>query len=103
MRALVMLFSILAAGLLAFFVLPLLFVVVGIALVAVIVLVFLGPYLMKLPWFRDRIHVYRYTGGGRPYQPDAGSETQHERRLDHGDVIDVEGRELPPDEAEKRD
>jgi|GEM_PF-5355543 len=103
MRALVMLVSILAAGLLAFFVLPLLFIVVGIALVAVIVLVFLGPYLMKLPWFRDRIHVYRYTGSGRQTRPDSEPEQPHGRRLDHGDVIDVEGRELPPDEAEKRD
>lgn len=99
MRALVTLFSLVAAGLLAFFVLPLLFVVVGIALVAVIVLLFAAPYLMKLPWFRDRIHVYRYNSA---YQHDP-AQTQSNRPLDHGDVIDVEGRELPPNENDKRD
>ncbi len=82
----------------------LLLVVVG-ALVAGVGFFLLAPYLAKLPWFRDRIHVRQrgsfrsvhfgrsdftgYSATERPYQEPAGG------RLDHTDVIDVEGRELP--------
>jgi hypothetical protein len=63
------------------------------------------PWLMKLPWFKKRIHMeetpfgrtIRFGGGqyttyrGNPYEPERPAGAH----LDEGDVIDVEGRELP--------
>lgn len=93
MRNLVWLLILVAFGFFAFFVL---LPIIGIVIVAVLVLVIAAPFLMRLPWFRNRVFVYR--SGSQPrsdgYQPPRPS-------LDHGDVIDVEGREVP--ENEKRD
>jgi hypothetical protein len=90
----------------------LLFVVAVVVLA--IVAFFAAPLLARLPWFRDRIHVdeesghrsvrfgrgfytssyntpYRNAGETDPFEPPAG-------HLDDGDVIDVEGREIPDKE-----
>lgn len=54
-----------------------------------------SPWLVTLPWIRNRIHVeetlfvqsIRFGRGAEPERP-AGQP------LDYGDVIDVEGQEL---------
>lgn len=95
------------AALVAFFVL---LPILGMLLVGVVSLMLLGglfflaaPFLAKLPWFRDRIHVERH-GGGRFIRFGNGASTSHggdpfqtrSRPVDP-DVIDVEGREVPTD------
>lgn len=68
------------------------------ALVAVAILALLAaPLLVKLPWFRNRIHVERY-GNAQTIRFGRDDFTQSEERRDQGDVIDVEGRELPDKE-----
>lgn len=79
-------------------------------LVAGVAVLFVGavlaaPWLLKLPWFRRRMHVDQTPFGrtirfGRGvYTTYTGNPTEPERpagpRLDDGDVIDVEGRDLP--------
>ena len=95
----------LGAGLLGFvLLLPILgvlfFIVIGL-IVVVVGLVLAAPFLARLPWFRDRIHVHRHGGfssvrfGRDAYTTYEEPHRQEATRLDHGDVIDVEGRELP--------
>lgn len=111
MRNLTYFLTLVVGALIAFFVvLPIL----GFALVVVLVLAVLAvlaylalPWLVKLPWFRDRIHVQRH-GLGRTVRFGKEAANPHGtahrdwqqpqegevgRRLD--DVIDVEGREIP--------
>ncbi|MDF2630104.1 MAG: hypothetical protein K0R39_3935 [Symbiobacteriaceae bacterium] len=105
----------LGAGLLAFIlllpILGVLFIILIGLILVVVGLVLAAPFLARLPWFRNRIHVRRhggfssvrfgrdtYTTYEEPHRPEA-------TRLDHGDVIDVEGRELPsenPNSQEKQ-
>lgn len=92
-------------------VLGVIFLVALLALVLAVAMVWAAPLLAKLPWFRDRIYVREeggrktvrfggtvytsYRGGGPaagPTDPDSAG------RLDDGEVIDVEGRELPDKE-----
>jgi len=102
----------LGAGLLAFTlllpILGVLFIIVIVAILAVVGLVLAAPFLARLPWFRDRIHVRRYGGSasvrfGRDagYNPYQEPPDQRSTRLDQGDVIDVVGRELPSDEEKQ--
>lgn len=102
----------LGAGLLAFTlllpILGVLFIIVIVAIVAVVGLVLAAPLLARLPWFRDRIHVRRYGGAssirfGRDagYNPHEEPVHQQSTQLNRGDVIDVEGRELPNDEEKQ--
>lgn len=110
MRNLLWFLSAAAVVLLAIFVLlpvvgVLLLIIVGVLVLAVAFFL-AAPLLARLPWFRDRIHVERYGNartvrfGGGTYTTyrDAGpARPQGEEqpgRLDHGDVIDVEGREI---------
>jgi hypothetical protein len=100
--------TLLVGGLLAWFVLLpvlgfLLMVVVG-ALLLVGLLIAAAPLLMKLPWFRNWIHVeetlfgktVRFGNAYRRRAPEPGwSDPAQE------DVIDVEGREIPDDREEK--
>lgn len=114
MRNLSFLVTLVVGALLTFFVvLPLLgFVLMVVAAVAVLAVIayFALPWLAKLPWFRDRIHVeqhgfgrsVRFGSGGfstqraRPGQWERAAEPEAAQRLD--DVIDVEGREIPDKE-----
>jgi hypothetical protein len=75
--------------------------VLGVVLVVVVVfiglallLLLLAPWLVKLPWFRDRIRIHRSFDFG---QRQADPFRQQAPRQDD-DVIDVEGRELPDKE-----
>jgi len=82
-------------------VLGVLFLIVAGVVVLAIGALWAAPLLAKLPWFRDRIRVYR-SGGfqsvqfGREFE--VREQPPHEEREVHrelGDVIDVQGRELP--------
>jgi hypothetical protein len=86
--------------------------VLGVLFLGVALLLALGigailaaPFLAKLPWFRDRIHVQtrgsarsvRF-GQNRSYPGAMTGERERidsAARTDPGDVIDVEGREIP--------
>lgn len=102
MRSLVLFLSLLAAGLLVFFVLLPLIGVILLLLVGLLVvgvgLFMAAPLLSKLPWFRDWIHVDYYGGrqiirfGRRTYTPPYEPPS---RPYGDDNVIDVEGRPLP--------
>lgn len=81
-------------GILAFFALVPALLLVLVAVVGIVVLVLALPLLAKLPWFRDRIIVHRGTWPPPP-------PPQRPPGADQGDVIDVEGRELPPDSSNR--
>lgn len=75
-------------------------VVVGVIVIGIAAL-WAAPLLAKLPWFRDRIHVRR-SGSfqsvqfGRGFAADVRPEPEErETHPELGDVIDVQGRELP--------
>jgi len=104
MRNLVSILVLLAAGVLGFIVLLPVLGIIIVLIVAVIGLFFALPLLARLPWFRNRIIVHRFDGRTHTRYGGAPPEEEPPRvRLDHGDVIDVEGRELPEGKAEKRD
>lgn len=88
----------------ALFLLPVLgvlFLVVVAVLVLAVAAFLAAPWLARLPWFRDRIHVEQTPfgqairfGRERGYRdPHAGQGPRYNAGT--GDVIDVEGRELP--------
>lgn len=104
--------------LLAFLVLlPVLGVVLLLALLALGLLVgfmLAAPLLARLPWFRNRIHVKDVGGrktirfGGAVYTSYRGEHGHPQRqppdssgRLDDGDVIEAEFRELPERDDDK--
>jgi hypothetical protein len=68
-------------------VLSVLFIVLLIGLALVVGTVLAAPLLAKLPWFRDRIFIRRW--------PQAEPRPNPATPADQGDVIDVEGREIP--------
>lgn len=85
------------------FLLPLVgfLLIFGVGLLLLVgLLIWAAPWLAKLPWFRDRIHVnrsggarfVRFGGGFRPSEPEPSPHTSTDDVID---VIDVEGRELP--------
>lgn len=112
MRNVVLFLSLLAAGLLALFVL---LPIIGVILLLLVGLLVVGvglflaaPLLCRLPWFRDWIHVDYYGGRriirfgrrayspryerpARPFEPGGGPANDD-------NVIDVEGRALPEKE-----
>ncbi|MGE5675100.1 MAG: hypothetical protein ACM3XM_14690 [Mycobacterium leprae] len=90
---------------------------VGLLIVAV-GFYFALPLLVKLPWFRDRIRVYRNTRGEtihfdnggfyysdmttqEPPNPDETADPRPAGQLGQGDIIDVEGRDVPEDDDPK--
>lgn len=98
-RQALMFLSLLGAALLA---VVLLLPVLGILFLLVaagVGLLLAVPLLAKLPWFRDRIFVRR-EGNFRGVRFGRDDFTPHRKenpagKPDEGDVIDVEGRELP--------
>jgi hypothetical protein len=111
-RSITWFLTLLVGALLAWFVLLpvlgfLLMVVVG-ALLLVGLLILAAPLLMKLPWFRNWIHVEE-TLFGKAIRFGKGPSTGYRGRAGEpgwsdparDDVIDVEGREIPDDRAEK--
>lgn len=103
-----------AIGVLGFFLLLPILSIFLVIVAGIILLVLAAPLLMRLPWFRKRIIVHRsgnFTSmrfGKDAYTTYDGQPPQAEparQRLNYGDVIDVEGRELPADDesAKKRD
>lgn len=114
MRNLAWFLSLLGAALVGIFVLlpilgiVILFVAGLLAVVAVGVLA--APLLTRLPWFRNRFTVRRqggfrtvrfgnsvfmsYSDTSEPVDPEPESDPL--RQLETGDVIDVEGKEIPP-------
>lgn len=108
------LISLVITGLALVFLLPvlgvLLMVIVGLVVLAIVAFM-AAPWLSKLPWFRNRIHVDRTPfgrtirfGGANAYRTwqEQPGEPKSGARLDQGDVIDIEGRELPdrPDQSD---
>lgn len=108
-----LIFMAVAALLVVFVLLPLMGALLGVLLILVAVVaagVLAAPLLAKLPWFRDRIHV-EDVGGRKTVRFGNGVFTSYRGRgpepptpdrfggIDSGDVIDVQGRELP-DEKE---
>jgi hypothetical protein len=102
MRNVVLFLSLLAAALLALFVLLPLIGVILLLLMGLLVvgvgLFMAAPLLSRLPWFRDWIHVDYYGGrriigfGRRAYAPPHAPPS---RPHTDDNVIDVEGRPLP--------
>lgn len=104
MRNLVWFLTVVGGALLTFFVLlPVVGFVLMLALVILALLVlayFALPLLMKLPWFRDRIHVDE-TIFGKAIRFGSRARSRYEgrpRQENPDDVIDVEGREIPDKE-----
>lgn len=99
----------LGAAVLAFFALLPVLGIIAVVIAAAVLLMVAAPLLQRLPWFRDRIRVEQ-RGGFRSYQfgntrvttyHDTSEAADPEPReeplsqLDNGDVIDVEGKEIP--------
>jgi hypothetical protein len=81
-------------------------VVIGLAMIAYVA----APFLAKLPWFRDRIHVEQHGRsrtvrfGGTQFTSYTGSAQRPTREpwSDDPNVIDVEGRQVEVEVEEEQ-